>query len=167
MLDVRDIVVLSAFGAVLIVVIVLTVRIWSLERKLKIFFQGKEAKSLEEIMILLRNETADGSQAIGALETHLKSVEGRLQRSLQKVGMVRFNPFKEAGGDQSFSVALLDEARNGVVISSLYSRDGVRVYGKPIKAGNSTYRLSEEEQEAISQALGSANPKSEARNSKQ
>ena len=152
MLEVRDIIVLTAFGIILLTVLFLVLRLWSLERKLSIFFQGKEAKSLEEIMILLRNETADASHAIDALDTHLKSVESRLQRSMQKVGMVRFNPFKEAGGDQSFSVALLDEAHNGVVISSLYSRDGVRVYGKPILAGNSKYQLSEEERTAIAKA---------------
>jgi len=75
--------------------------------------------------------------------------------SLQKVGVVRFNPFKDMGGDQSFSIALLDSKNNGLVISSLYSREGNRVYTKPVKGGQSEYQLSGEEKEAILRARGS------------
>ncbi len=74
--------------------------------------------------------------------------------SLQKVGVVRFNPFKDMGGDQSFSIALLDSGNNGLVVSSIYSRDGNRVYTKPIKNGDSEYQLSNEEKEAIRKATG-------------
>ena len=70
-------------------------------------------------------------------------------RSIQKVGVVRFNPFKETGGNQSFSIALLDSKDNGLVISSLFTRQGTRIYAKPVKNGKSTYQLSKEELEAI------------------
>ncbi len=68
--------------------------------------------------------------------------------------MVRFNPFKEIGGDQSFSIALLDSNNDGIVITSLYGREGNRVFGKPIKNGKSRYLLSGEEKKAIEQARG-------------
>ncbi len=74
--------------------------------------------------------------------------------SITKVGVVRFNPFKDTGGDQSFAVALLDSNNNGLVISSLYSREGTRIYTKPIEAGKSIgYNLSDEEQQAINKAI--------------
>jgi hypothetical protein len=72
--------------------------------------------------------------------------------AIQKLGIVRFNPFKEVGSDQSFSVAFLDDNDNGVVITSHYSREGNRVYGKPIKSGESGYSLSKEEIDAIGMA---------------
>jgi len=76
------------------------------------------------------------------------------KKHVQKVGVVRFNPFKDIGGDQSFSIALLDEEDNGLVITSLYGREGNRVYAKPIEGGQSKYQLSDEEKEAISRAIG-------------
>lgn len=75
--------------------------------------------------------------------------------SFQKVSLIRFNPFKEVGGDQSFSIALLDLNNNGFVISSIYGRDGNRVYAKAINNGKSQHSLSEEEKEAIKRATGS------------
>lgn len=69
--------------------------------------------------------------------------------NLQKVAMIRFNPFNETGGNQSFSVAILDGNDCGIVISSLFSRNENRVYGKPIKNGVSEFPLTDEEKEAI------------------
>ena len=68
------------------------------------------------------------------------------------MGIVRFNPFSGVGSDQSFSVALLDKNDNGIVITSLYNREGNRVYAKPIKTGVSEYLLSTEEKSAIEKA---------------
>jgi N-methylhydantoinase A/oxoprolinase/acetone carboxylase beta subunit len=86
------------------------------------------------------------------LSEELEKLKKESKFAIQKIGIVRFNPFKEVGGDQSFSIALLDGNDNGVVITSLYSREGNRVYGKPIKNGKSEYLLSEEEKEAIERA---------------
>lgn len=127
--------------------------LWRVERKLRLFLQGKDAKSLEDVMALLRREAMDARKSLHTLDEQMKDVERRLRRSVQHAGMVRFNPFQDAGGDQSFCMALLDEHRDGVVISSLYSRSGVRVYGKPLRAGSSQYQLSEEEKQAIQQAI--------------
>jgi len=67
---------------------------------------------------------------------------------------VRFNPFEDVGGDQSFAIALLDQHGNGLVLSSLHNRAETRVYAKPIQAGRSEYTLSAEEQQALAQAYG-------------
>ena len=98
---------------------------------------------------------------VQALETKLEKtakelgdLKQEMRRALTKIGIKRFNPFKEIGGDQSFSVALLDEEHNGVIITSYYGRELNRVYAKQIQAGKSEHELSEEEKEAISQAIG-------------
>lgn len=112
--------------------------------------QKKEPKNLKEIL----------SQFDG-LEKNFKKLSEEIEKlkkenrfNIQKVGIIRFNPFKEIGGNQSFSIALLDGTDSGVVITSLYSREENRVYGKPIKAGLSEYLLSEEEKKAVNEAKG-------------
>ena len=89
------------------------------------------------------------------LEEVYKKNSYDLSKSLQKVGLVRFNPFKETGGDQSFSVAALDADNNGFVITSHYGRESNRVYAKPIGNGKSSYQLSKEEQSAVNKAMTS------------
>lgn len=81
-------------------------------------------------------------------------VEAAVRRSIQRVGLVRFNPFEDTGGNQSFALALLDAGGTGVIVSSLHSRTGTRVYAKSITAGRSDGALSEEESAALRQALG-------------
>jgi len=88
----------------------------------------------------------------GKISQDLEILKRENQLSVKRVGMVRFNPFREVGGDQSFSLALLDDDNSGVVITSLYIREGNRVYGKPIKEGKSEYSLSSEEKEALLKA---------------
>jgi len=88
---------------------------------------------------------------VQALEAKLEN----MQHAITKIGITRFNPFREIGGDQSFSIALLDEQHNGLVITSYYGRDLNRVYAKAIQNGTSEHELSKEEKEAIVQAIGS------------
>ena len=83
----------------------------------------------------------------------LPPVESRSTASLQRVGIVRFNPFEDTGGQQSFAVALLDAGGTGFVISSLHSRQATRLYLKQITQGKSETTLGDEEAEAIRQAL--------------
>ncbi len=75
-------------------------------------------------------------------------------QSIIKVGIIRYNPFGDAGGDQSFSIALLNSNDDGLVISSLHGREGTRVYSKPIEEGKSKYHLSDEEIEVMKKAQG-------------
>ncbi|RME11294.1 MAG: DUF4446 family protein [Ardenticatenia bacterium] len=87
------------------------------------------------------------------LEESLNALTQRVDRLAGHVGIVRFNPFQETGGNQSFAIAILDSAGNGVTITSLHSRDGTRVYAKPVEKGQSEYALSDEEREAIALAM--------------
>lgn len=140
-------------GVLFVGIVVLAWRLWRMEKKLRLFFSGKDAKSLEDVFVLLRKEMMEARRTMQEVDVRIREARERLRGSVQNVGIVRFNPFRDAGGDQSFCIALLDEGQNGVVISSLYSRDGVRVYGKPIQAGISTYTLSQEEQQVIAKAV--------------
>jgi len=113
----------------------------------------KEPENLKEILAQFRdleNNLEKLSEELGILKKENKF-------SIQKIGLVRFNPFKEVGGNQSFSAALLDGNDSGIVITSLYTREGNRVYGKPIKNGQSEYLLSAEEKEAIEKAKQNQN----------
>lgn len=86
------------------------------------------------------------------LKKKVKEISEQNKACIQKVGIVRYNPFSDTGSDQSFSIALLDSDNNGMVITSLYSRDGNRVYAKPVNNAKSEYSLSEEENKAIKKA---------------
>ncbi len=96
---------------------------------------------------------------IKSLENNVKELSGKLSSLekksrlfIQKIGMTRYNPFSNTGGNQSFTIALLDENNDGLVVTSIYSQDGNRVYSKPVKGGKSEFELSEEEKKAIEKA---------------
>ena len=105
----------------------------------------KEPENFQEVLLQLKNLEENFEK----ISEELENLKKENKFSIQKIGLVRFNPFKEIGGNQSFSVALLDGNDSGIVVTSLYSREGNRVYGKPIENGVSNYLLSEEEKQAI------------------
>jgi hypothetical protein len=89
---------------------------------------------------------------LAALEQSMGRVADALPRSIQGVGVVRYNPFPDMGSNMSFSLALLDGHANGVVVSVLTNRDSSRVYGKAVERGSSSYPLSDEERQALALA---------------
>ncbi len=103
----------------------------------------------------LRQRAATGLASAEDHEAVLRLQEV-MQTHLQKIGIVRFNPFGDTGGDQSFALCLADAHGNGVVLSCLYRRNESKVYGKPLVAWQSKYSLSTEEQQAMSVARGDA-----------
>jgi hypothetical protein len=103
---------------------------------------------------VIQQQFAAVARRLEALEQGIAQINGALPATVQSVGVVRFNPFPEMGGNMSFSMALLDARANGVVISVLNDRQGSRVYGKPVEEGISTQKLSDEEQKAIGLARG-------------
>jgi hypothetical protein len=93
------------------------------------------------------------SRDLDALAARTAALETAGRKAFQRVGLVRYNPFEETGGNQSFALALLDAAGDGWVLSSLHARSGTRVYAKGISAGRSDAGLSDEETAAIKQAM--------------
>jgi len=110
-------------------------------------------KDLKNALTDVLNQINLSQKQLKDLDLNLQTVKTSMKSHIQKIGFVRFNPFPQTGGDQSFSLALLDEKDNGFVISSLHSRDTTRFYAKTIKAGKADgYKLSKEERKAINNA---------------
>jgi len=126
----------------------------SLYIKMRRFLITMNAHNIADSLSHVRNNLKDLQGFKTEMEDYLTTVEKRLRKSVQSVHTVRFNPFKGTGGggNQSFATAFLAEDGSGVVISSLYSRDHVSVFSKPVKNHISEHELSEEELEALETA---------------
>lgn len=138
------------FYALIAVIVLFAVLVIHLEIRVHRLLHGKDAKTLEDTIIGLTKETEVLNKSRGEIENYLGQVETRLRRAVSGVATIRFNPFKgSSGSNQSFATAFVDERGNGVVLSSLYSRDRVSVYAKPLAKGASEYELTAEEKQAI------------------
>lgn len=122
------------------------------EKRLKRFFLGKKAKDLEDTIIMLETEIKNLSKARENIEKELGVMNAKLKKSIRGLEVIRFNPFPDQGSNQSFAIGMLNEENDGLVVSSLYSRDRMSVFAKPIKNGQSPYELSVEEKEALQKA---------------
>jgi hypothetical protein len=110
-------------------------------------------KDLKSLLSQILNTVQLNEKELKDLNSALKKVRNSMMSHIQKIGFVRFNPFPQTGGDQSFCLVLLDEKDNGFVLSSLHSRDTTRFYAKTIKNGKADgYELSKEERKAIKNA---------------
>lgn len=122
------------------------------KKRLDIFFK-KGDKDLGEVLTSQMKKIEDQGKNIEKIFSEIKKLEEISALCFQKVGVIRYNPFREVGGDQSFSIALLDAKNNGFVITGLYTREGNRIFAKPIENGQSRYLLSGEEKETIKKAI--------------
>lgn len=134
---------------------VLLFRLRRFRKDLRVLFSGKTGVDLEEI-VMRQKESLD------ALDEEIRKLYGIAEQlyrlgneSLHKAELLRFNPFKEVGGNQSFALALLNGKNTGFVISSIHTREGTRVYAKPIENGAEVkgYPLSDEEKKTVGQAI--------------
>lgn len=123
-----------------------------LRRRLRRLLTDGEGVGLDAIAADLEKVDRLGER-VDALNALQRDLERTGQRAVQRVGVVRFNPFTDTGGDQSFAIALLDALGNGLVVSSLHGRADTRVFAKQVRGGRSKHQLSTEEEEAIRQAL--------------
>ncbi len=112
------------------------------------------------VEMLLENNASRLNEAelsIREMKMYIQRLESRLSFAIQSVGIVKYNAFDNVGNHLSFSLALLDQYKNGVVITSIYGRDFTTLYGKAIRMGRSEYPLSSEEDEAIDRAIKGEN----------
>jgi hypothetical protein len=124
----------------------------SISRLKKTFFAGDNALSLESVIYALKQELEDSRQAQASLENSLAQLKNDFTFSVQRVGLVRFNPFNDGGGNFSFCLAMLDQNNTGVVITSMYGREQNRIYTKKVDQGKSDTKLTEEEEQAVARA---------------
>ena len=138
----------------LVIVVLLARRTGRIDARLRGLTRGGDGGSLEAILGGRLDKVDEVSRELDELAARMAILEGAQRRAFQRVGLVRYNPFEETGGNQSFALALLDAAGDGWVLSSLHARSGTRVYAKAIKGGRGDAALSEEETAAIRQATG-------------
>lgn len=115
--------------------------------------QGKNAASLEDSFKYIAEEIKRMNANQEITEKTLHNFNSRIKKSLSGFKTIRFNPFPEAGGgNQSFAIAMINEDGDGMIISSLYTREKTSVFAKPIKGGKSEFELTEEEKKALAEA---------------
>lgn len=135
-------------------IIVLIILLWVLiiEIRLKRIFAGIKAKNLEEVLVVAGKKLNELEETQAKIDKHLITIDERLNKSIRNVETLRFNPFVEAGGNQSFAIAFLNDEGNGVILSSLYARDRMSVFAKPVLKGKSSFELTEEEKKVLDKA---------------
>jgi len=149
--------IILGFSVIILILILgfvwLYLKIKKINQKQKILFQGKKGKDLEEI---IENQ----QEQIKKLKTDTKDlfklsekIHQIASHGIQKVKLIRYNPFEDIGSDQSFTIVLLDAHNNGLIISSLHSKEGTRVYAKSVEKEKSSYQLSNEEKQALEKAI--------------
>ena len=140
-------------GIIIFWLTTLSILFYNFYSSLRKLTKGVTKKDLKTV---LENLLKDFDKQTKQTEKLIKIAEELEKESLyniQKVGLVRYNPFAETGGDQSFCLSLLDGKDSGLVISSLHSRDTTRIYAKPVRKGKAAgYDLSAEEKQAIKRA---------------
>ena len=148
-----------ALAAIVVVMIVLwivnIIQIKKLKKYYKIFMKGKDAKSLEEVLIRRLDQVDSLILSNKQNEKDIQNIFANMKFTFQKVGLVKYDAFQEMGGKLSFSVALLNEKNDGFVLNAVHSREGCYTYIKEIVDGNSIIVLAEEEQEALKMAMES------------
>ena len=142
-------IIFTIFGVWLLVLSIFIYKYFTLFTKLT---KGVEVTDLKKVLEKLFAEGKGNTKSIEDIGKRINLLEEDSKFHIQKVGLIRFNPFKELGGDHSFSLAILDAHDSGVVITGLHTRDRTRVYMKDIKKGGSDVELSLEEKKALASA---------------
>ena len=140
------------FAAVFIVLAICLFFIIQVSLRLRKLFKGSKAATLEELMNELVVSVDNLTQKSDLHERGLEALSTRISKQGHGVKIMRFNPFKDVGGNQSFAVAIVNEDGDGVVLSSLYSRERMSVFAKPVIQGSSDIELTAEEKVVIIEA---------------
>ena len=145
--------VLGILSALFIWLVIVTFLYWRALRHYRQLTKEVKGVDLKRVLEAYLGRAGENTEEIRRLQESLARIQRDGLTHFQRVGLVRFNPFEDTGGDQSFALALLDNHGSGIVISSLYQRETTRIYGKPVKEGKEAgYEFSDEEEEAIKRA---------------
>lgn len=146
-----------AFALICVVTIILLIvtlcKVKKLRRRVDTLTRGKDTESMEDIILNFFERIESLENAEQRMQSDIKDIKENLKITYQKTGLVKYDAFREMSGALSYSLALLDKDNNGVLISSMYSREGCYTYAKDIVNGESKINLSEEEAEALKQAV--------------
>lgn len=152
--DICLIVLLIILFLLLVMYITNTVRLSKLRKNYKSFMKKLgNGKDIEEMLEKYMDTVENVEKENKNIMNYCNQINKEMDKCIQKVGMVRYNAFKDTGSDLSFTLALLNVDNNGVVLNGIYSREMSNIYAKPVKNGKSPNTLSEEEIEAINRAI--------------
>lgn len=135
-----------------LVAIAALVQVWRLTTRMRLVLGDTDGDRLEKQLREYHAKNKEIQVDFEAMTVEHQKLSSVTALSLQKISMVRFNPFGDVGGDQSFSLAMLDGHDSGLILTSIHGRGGTRVYAKPVDLGKSKYSLSAEEKKALQQA---------------
>lgn len=124
-----------------------------IEIRLKKMFKGSKIRNLEGMIVDINKKMIQIEETESKINDHLNLIDKRLNKSIRNIETVRFNPFIESGSNQSFAISLVNDEGNGVVLSSLYARDRMSIFAKPIMNGKAEFDLSAEEKEVLNKSL--------------
>lgn len=140
--------------ALIVVVVICMLRIKKLYRSYDYFMRGKDAETLEDLIVKQMEDIIELKAEDRANKDAIRTANKNIRASFQKFGMVKYNAFKGMGGNLSFAFAILDYTNTGFVINSVHSREGCYLYLKEVDRGQTEVLLGSEEKEALEQALG-------------
>ena len=148
-------------GLVLLLVVgflVQSMRIGRAVRAYRELVRDQDGGTLHDRLVGSAEQAVRAGERMDEMEAMHSVIDQRTRRSLQHIGLVRYNPFDDTGSDQSFAIALLDDQRDGIVLSSLHGRTNTRIFAKPVADGGSPHNLSDEESQAIRIAVEGTRP---------
>jgi hypothetical protein len=146
-----------AVAVVAVVVAALAfVKLSNVHRAQEVLLGGNAKADVVEFAVSLQGRIDDLHRAVDEVAAALARVDRRVDDSLSRVALVRYDAYEDTGGHQSASVALLDSARTGIVITAIQGRDYARVYVKQLERGRASIALSPEEQQAVERAMADA-----------
>ena len=134
--------------------IVSLIKISNLKKRLRKFMKGKDARSLEKEIIALHEDNKFLKNSTDTNKKDIRDLNKRFAKAFQKIGIVKYDAYQQMGGLLSFSLALLDEDNNGLILNSVHSTEGCYTYTKEVVYGECKLELSNEEKVALDQAMG-------------
>ena len=156
--DYTNVIIFTLIALILIVFvwdIILSVKLASLGGKYKKFMRGSSGKNFENILLDHLGDIEAAIERVNIINEDVVNLKNQMDKCVQKCNIIRYNAFSETGNDMSFSIAMLDNFNDGVLITSIYGRNESVTYAKPISKGTSKYSLSVEEEMVLSRSLKS------------
>lgn len=150
--------IMLAFAILIVILLILNIislaKITNLRKRLKKFMKGKDARSLEKEIIALQEDNKFLKNMTDTNKKDIRDINKRFAKAFQKIGIVKYDAYQQMGGLLSFSLALLDEDNNGLILNSVHSTEGCYTYTKEVVNGECKLELSNEEKVALDQAMG-------------
>lgn len=160
MLSANMLQVLWALGILGLIVLILMILVLLLYRRMKGFEKSylslqtfMNGKKMDDLLAEFAKSVDNLEQGIESCNSRLEPMELKVRASVDRAELIRFRAFEDVGSDLSFAMAFLNQEGDGIVLSSIHSRAEARVYAKPVKHGESTYPLSDEEKEVVKKAM--------------